>query len=249
MESGFIRGIFINYVPSIKKMKRIVLALFFSDALLNLWSEYMQHELLILFSKPLLMALLAGWFFLQIRPLSHPLPKWVLAGLIFSIGGDTLLMLVENGPGEEHYFLLGLGSFLLAQLCYLAGFLSYPKARQEGTLRNRPLAAWPFLLFLIGLLGMLWPGIGAGLKAPVVIYAAAIVGMALAAFNLRALLSREHYLGLMAGVLLFVLSDSLIAINKFANPVPLARIWIMVTYIAGQYFIARNVAAFAPQQK
>jgi uncharacterized membrane protein YhhN len=53
----------------------------------------------------------------------------------------------------------------------------------------------------------------------------------------------------MAGVLLFVLSDSLIAANKFGQPVPYARVLIMSTYLLGQYFIARNAAAVRPEVK
>jgi len=223
------------------KMARLLLLLFAIDSMINLWAEYTQNEVLTLISKPLLMALLALWFFLQLRPLPYRYQRLVLAGLIFSIGGDTLLMFVENGPKDERFFLLGLASFLVAQLCYLFGFLNVPEARREGTVIRKPYSVWPFVLYLAGLLGMLWPGIEPGLKIPVSVYALAIVGMAVAAFNLRALLSRELFLGLMVGVLLFVLSDSMIAINKFGNPIPLARIWIMATYILGQYFIARNV--------
>ncbi|MCB0548246.1 MAG: hypothetical protein KDD19_11740, partial [Phaeodactylibacter sp.] len=50
---------------------------------------------------------------------------------------------------------------------------------------------------------------------------------------------------LMAGILLFILSDSLIALNKFRVDlvvIPYARLWIMATYLLGQYWIARNAA-------
>ena len=221
-------------------MARFILILFFTDAVINLWAEYSQQEVLILISKPLLISLLALWYFIQNRPFQHQFERWILVGLLFSIGGDTLLMFVENGPKDDRFFLLGLGSFLLAQLSYLTGFLKYPGAR-TGAVFQRPFLALPFLLYLIVLLSSLWEGIPEAMKLPVAIYALAIVGMAVAAYNLRNKWSITTFLPLIAGVLLFVLSDSLIAINKFGDPIPLARIFIMSTYIIGQYLIVLGV--------
>lgn len=223
-------------------MPRLLLYGFALAAFTNLLAEFQQIEWLILCSKPLLLTFLSIWFYLQLRPLIYKYEKWVLAGLIFSIGGDTLLMFVEHGPQQEHFFLLGLGSFLLAQLCYLMAFLSYPEAKKSGSIIKQPLLALPFLLYLAGLLYILWPGIGQDLRIPVSVYALAIVSMAIAAFNLKALLSSTAWRMLIAGVLLFVLSDSLIAINKFLQPLSLARISIMATYLLGQYWIALAIS-------
>ena len=223
-------------------MLRLLLPAFILLSLFHLWAEHQQSEALILATKPMLLSLLALWFYLRMRPLQGRFPRFILAGLIFSIGGDTLLMLVENGPRGEQFFLYGLGSFLLAQLSYLLGFANYPGAK-EGAVARSPWRVWPFVLYLGAIIAMLWPGIPGALQAPVAIYAIAIVGMAIAAFNLRPLLPRELFLGLMAGILLFVLSDSLIAIGKFrsdAVDIPYLRLLIMSTYLAGQYFIARN---------
>lgn len=228
-------------------MSRYLIPLFGALALAEIYGEYTLTEPVILAVKPLLLTTLSLWFYLECRPMGSRFSRLVLAGLIFSIGGDTLLMFVEYGPQAEQFFLLGLGSFLAAQVCYAVAFWTYPGAK-SGDIRQKPWLALPFLLYLLGILGMLWAGIPAGMKVPVAVYAAAIVTMAMGAFNLRGLLSREHFLGLMAGVLLFVLSDSLIAANKFGQPVPYARVLIMSTYLLGQYFIARNAAAIRPEQ-
>lgn len=225
-------------------MTKLLLPFYLLLSLLNLYGENSRSEALIFATKPLLLATLALWFYLKLRPLAARFPRFILAGLIFSIGGDVLLMLVENGPKNEDFFLLGLGSFLLAQLSYLLGFLSYPEARR-GAIAQSPWRAWPFVLFLIGILGLLWPGIPVPMRAPVAIYACAITGMATAALNLRPLLARKLFRGLMAGILLFLLSDSLIALNKFRPEmlaIPYARLFIMATYLLGQYWIARNSA-------
>lgn len=223
-------------------MKKLLLLFFLLLSLGNIYGEYSRSEVLIFATKPLLLTMLSLWFYLEMRPLREQFPRFVLAGLIFSIGGDVLLMLVENGPKDDNFFILGLGSFLLAQLSYMIGFFSYPGARQ-GLIARSPWRAWPFALYLAGILGALWPGIPEPMRAPVAVYACAIVGMAVAAFNLRGRLSREVFLGLMAGILLFILSDSLIALNKFrtdAITIPYARLLVMSTYLLGQYLIARN---------
>ena len=223
-------------------MPRILLYAYLLLSLLTLWAEQRQSEFLIFVTKPFLLTLLSLWFYLRVRPMSGRFPRFILAGLIFSIGGDTLLMLVENGPKDEQFFLLGLASFLLAQLSYMLGFANYPGAKEGGVVKAA-WKAWPFVLYLAGIIAVLWPGIPGPMKAPVTVYACAIVGMAIAAFNLRPLLARQAFLGLMAGILLFLLSDSLIALNKFrseAFDIPYARLLIMSTYLLGQYLIARN---------
>ena len=222
-------------------MYRIVLFIFLLLSLANLYAEQSRTEWLILLTKPLLLTSLSLWFYLRNRPLRSTFSRFLLIGLVFSIGGDSLLMLVENGPQKDYFFLLGLGSFLLAQLSYAYAFLQFPRS-SSGDVARRPLRALPFLLYLTGILGGLWAGIPPSMKLPVTLYALAIVTMATAAFNLRGLISREHFLGLMAGVLLFVLSDSLIAINKFSKPLPYARLWIMGTYLFGQFLIAYNAS-------
>jgi len=226
-------------------MYRIVLFIFLLLSLVNLYAEQSRTEWLILLTKPLLLTSLSLWFYLRNRPLRSTFQRFLLLGLVFSIGGDSLLMLVENGPRQDYFFLLGLGSFLLAQLSYAYAFLHFPGAA-SGDVARRPLRALPFALFLIGILGGLWAGIPASMKLPVTLYALAIVTMATTAFNLRGLISREHFLGLMAGVLLFVLSDSFIAINKFGQPLSSARLWIMGTYLFGQFLIAYNSSGASP---
>ena len=224
-------------------MTKLPIYLFFLVALVNLWAEFSYQENLILLSKPLLLISLSLWFWLKKRPLTDLYQKWFLAGLLFSLGGDTLLMFVENGPKNEQFFLLGLGSFLLAQLCYTICFITYAKGR-KGLVQKRPYWVLPFMFYLIGLLSLLWADLKLPFRIPVVIYAIAIVSMAIAALNLQPFISSNILFTLMLGVLLFVLSDSMIAINKFKFNIPFARIWIMSTYILGQYYITTAVIRF-----
>ena len=62
-----------------------------------------------------------------------------------------------------------------------------------------------------------------------------------------AISGRDNHALVALGAVLFVLSDSLIAINRFAQPVPGAKYWIMLLYYGAQYLLTydarRNPAA------
>ncbi|HMQ49077.1 MAG TPA: lysoplasmalogenase [Saprospiraceae bacterium] len=224
------------------KNASIALVLFFCCALLNLWAEYAQQETLVLVSKPLLMPLLAGWFYGNVAGRFDRFCRWVLLALLFSFGGDTLLLFVEHGPRMEIFFLLGLASFLVAHLFYIAAFRHLDASRTGLIFQSQWVLVF-FAAFLAGMLLFLWPGIPGDMKVPVAVYSTVIVTMAVSAFNLKNKLPPAIFRLLFTGVLLFVLSDSLIAVNKFSDKVEIGnvRVWIMLTYLAAQYSIIRAV--------
>ncbi|MBK7276032.1 MAG: lysoplasmalogenase [Betaproteobacteria bacterium] len=151
--------------------------------------------------------------------------RWVLVGLVFSLGGDVALLWPQQG------FLPGLVSFLLAHLAYLVAFT-----------RVQRLAAWPLAFVAYALvagfiLWRLWPGVPAALQIPVVAYVLCLAAMAAQA----AVLWRrgaERGARLALGGALFLASDALLATNKFAGPLPLASLWILGTYWSAQWCIA-----------
>jgi hypothetical protein len=73
------------------------------------------------------------------------------------------------------------------------------------------------------------------LRIPVLAYSLVIIVMTASAHNLANLLATPHYWYLSIGTIVFVLSDGLIAINKFTTLLPPASFWIMLTYIVAQY--------------
>ena len=123
-------------------MPRILLIAYLILSLLNVYAEQFRLETLIFVTKPCLLLLLALWFYLQMRPLDSRDIRLILVGLLFSFGGDVLLMLVSNGPRNEDFFLFGLGSFLVAQVCYMMAFLSFPGAK-NGAVVQKPWRIWP----------------------------------------------------------------------------------------------------------
>jgi uncharacterized membrane protein YhhN len=154
----------------------------------------------------------------------------VLAGLACSLAGDVFLLWPTAG------FLPGLVSFLLAHLAYLAAFTRV----QRLAARALPFVAYALVAGAI--LAALWPGVPAALRLPVLLYVACLAAMAaqaaviaLAADGADAA-RRARVLAL--GGALFVASDALLAVNKFAAPLPLAGLWVLAPYWAAQWCIA-----------
>jgi uncharacterized membrane protein YhhN len=221
--------------------KNIWLYAFGVVAAAELFAEIAPNERLVFFTKPLLMPLLAVWLARNTRPKAGGafLRSAVLGAFGFSTLGDVLLMFAGR-PGGNVFFILGLLAFLMAHLSYIGGFSSILKWNR-GYLHRRPLWVVLFLVYLVVFLRLLWPGIPQGLHLPVAVYSGVISGMALSAIHLRGHVGSAVFVPLLSGVLLFMLSDSLIAVNKFGASFPGARVAIMTTYIAGQYLIARSV--------
>ena len=151
--------------------------------------------------------------------------SWIALGLLLSLLGDVLLML----PRER--FVAGLASFLAAHLAYFAAFSSVAAFRLD------PLALLPFLVAGVALLRALWPGLGS-LKPAVALYAVAIAAMGWRALAQWLALDTDWALRAFAGATLFLVSDSLLALERFRTPFPLAGPAILATYWSGQYLIA-----------
>lgn len=175
--------------------------------------------------KPLTLALI---ILIALQPQRHvsAVYQWlIVAGLLCSLAGDVFLML----PRER--FIAGLFSFLVAHLCYIAAF----SFERKGA---TPLwTALPFLLYGGLMLRVLWPHL-AKMKVPVIFYMLVISVMAWEALNgWLASAARGSLLALM-GALLFVASDSVLAVNRFKGRVRHAQLLILGTYFAAQWLIA-----------
>jgi alkylglycerol monooxygenase len=170
-------------------------------------------------------------------PSSSSFTHLLLAALALSLVGDVFLML----PG---YFIPGLVAFLLAHLCYIALF-------RQGTpwFANR-MALAATLTAAAAMYAFLFPNLDPVLKVAVACYAVVIAIMAAQAIGRATVLRDPASIGVAVGAVLFMLSDSLLAINKFAMPLPLAQFWVLATYYAAQLLIAHNAvprAALAAQ--
>ena len=173
--------------------------------------------------KALPIALLGVLALQQLRGLTRTL---TLAALCFSALGDVLLAL--EFPNQ---FVFGLGAFLLAQLLYAANFLRAANFRS----RRFALRGLPVLLAALLLAQLLLPAAGE-LALAVLVYLSAIVAMALSAAA-----HRGDSALLFAGAATFMVSDALIAVNKFLLPLPLAGTAIMLTYYGAQMMLLYGI--------
>lgn len=179
-------------------------------------------------AKPLLMITLL----LHFVSASKGYPSWriyVIAAIVFSWGGDVLLM-------KSSMFIPGLASFLVAHILYI---ITYQKTgASQGKLKSLDVAK--FLLIGSVLFWVLYPGLG-DLQIPVILYALTILLMGIWAHKRRGATSSASFLMVSTGAMLFVLSDSMIAINKFTIAVPAERLLVMSTYITAQYLIIQGL--------
>jgi uncharacterized membrane protein YhhN len=196
------------------------------SAVLHLRAEaYGPRRHLYLF-KPLTVILII-LIALQTKNSVSPFYKYaILGGLVFSLVGDIFLML----PSDR--FINGLVSFLLAHLFYIAAFTFAGAPRTINFLY-----AIPFLVYGAVMLRILLPGLGS-MKAPVMIYMLVILLMAWQALNRWAATGEQGSALAFAGAMLFVASDSLLAVNRFRKAIGGAQLYIMSTYFMAQWLIA-----------
>lgn len=184
--------------------------------------------------KPLTTLLLIAWAWP--RGAGQPAQRrWIRIGLVASLAGDIALLWPEQG------FLPGLVAFLLAHLAYIAAFT------RGVRLAARPGPFVAYALVAAAVLSQLWPGVPAGLRAPVLAYVAALACMAAQA-AVWWLVPRGGGGGpdlawrAAAGGALFMASDAVLSANRFLAPVPAAGLWILASYWLAQLAIAGALA-------
>ena len=195
------------------KTYRFILIAFFLVSILNIAANLAEGTILIWLTKPLLMPLLAAWFYLGTDRLSKQVSTLIFSGLLFSWAGDCLLLLVQQNP---NYFLFGLGSVLIAHLFYITAFVRYP-GFAKGWVRLKLWPLLPVFLYLFFILNYLWPDLPGPFQIPVALYSFVISVMLLASMNMKGRIESRQAFQLMLGALLFVLSDSLIAIHTITS--------------------------------
>ncbi len=190
----------------------------------------------------------AVWTSIAVKSLIIPLLIWlylrftrghwnrfhslIIIALVFSWLGDVTLQLTQF---RESCFMIGVGSFLIAQLLYALAFFTTPG--KNILVFRKVYLIIPVILYGLGILWLLNDSLG-DMRLPVTIYTVVIMTMLLAAINREKKVNRQSFLLVLAGAIIFVVSDSILAINKFAQPFELGRIASMTSYITAQYLIA-----------
>jgi uncharacterized membrane protein YhhN len=179
-------------------------------------------------TKPAILVSLIAYFLTSSNHLNKTLKLLTLFALLFSLLGDVLLMFVHKSEG---YFMFGLIAFLLAHIMYIIVFLKHKNPNKNPYVFTLIALLYAAILFYI-----MFDGLG-DMLYPVTVYMLVILTMAITAFLRQGKVLPLSYTLVFLGALLFMLSDSILALNKFYKPLPLSNISIMLTYALAQYFI------------
>ncbi|MEO7307325.1 MAG: lysoplasmalogenase [Ferruginibacter sp.] len=202
-------------------------------AILDMVGIAAKIEMLHFIVKPLLIPALI--LLLLYTRSSVPGKNLLLTGLFFSWLGDVFLLFEYK---QALFFIFGLACFLTTHIFYILYFLRIRSAN-GSLLKKQPVLVALVPGYGITLVWQLFPHLG-DLKLPVMIYAAVICSMLLCSLHIFYKVNRKAAVFYLLGAAAFVLSDSLLAVNKFYQPFAYAGIFIMLTYCAAQFFIVRG---------
>lgn len=212
--------------------------IFVSVASLEIVGHAFQFPEINQFTKPLLMPVLLLYFRNSLKSDVNLAFFIAMIALVFSWAGDVLLMYQASG---EIYFMLGLGAFSITQILYI---IAFRKSTHEGqvslTSFQRIVYLIPFIIFGAVLLNQLWPNAGE-LKLPLTVYASLLIAMVYSSILRTGSTNVKSHNQVFFGALLFLFSDSLIAINKFLYPMDNPNLFIMMTYILAQWNIVKGL--------
>ena len=183
-------------------------------------------------TKPAILTSLIIFFWRNSTHLLSKTRNLMLIALVFSLLGDVLLMFVHK---STNFFMGGLIAFLTAHIMYIFVFLKN---------RNREINTILFtsilLIYGAAIFYFLHDGLG-NLFFPVLVYMTIILLMANTAFLRKGSVPITSYNLVLIGAILFMISDSLLAINKFHQPIYLAHDSIILTYALAQLFIVFGI--------
>lgn len=234
---------------------KITLFLIISFSLTLFWGDATHNDVLVFLVRPFTIPLIALYFYLGVDNKWTPENRLRMLAFVFSWIGDLSLLLVPKTitdvvilgiPKNKYFFFAGLGSFLIAQLFFIA---TYKKAVTSiATNKINRFYYIPFVIYWIVMLGIVLPPIQLDAEKklatiPVIVYASILLSMAAVAFSRYGKTNPISFWITFLGGCIFVVSDSLIAINFLALPEPtsFASISISVTYIAAEFMIAEGI--------
>ncbi|GLX69955.1 lysoplasmalogenase [Paenibacillus glycanilyticus] len=215
-------------------MNKIMPALILLTGLLYIFIIPAEPHAVKLIFKAIPMILIIAYAYLQPAGNGKRFQTILLAGLIFCVLGDVTL---DN-------FIVGLSAFLIGHLFYLSGFFGQWTFSFWRLVTIVPIGAYAVYIGF-ELLDALSKSGDDGLKIPVLVYVTAISLMGWAA-----IMSGNAWA--IAGAMLFMASDSILAWNKFISDVANSDILIMTTYYAAQFCIATCIGfkiRAVPKQK
>ncbi|MCD8413489.1 lysoplasmalogenase [Tenacibaculum finnmarkense] len=209
---------------------KIASIIFLIIAILDVYAVITQHKSLEIICKPLLMTSLVIVYLVSLKK-GEKANFWLVSALFFSFWGDVFLL------DKTNYFVFGLGSFLVAHIMYIkmtANFL-----RKTAVIQILK-SAVIFVALFVTIFLLIKDNLGEML-VPVLVYGTAISGIGTCALlNYQQEKSTENTV-LLLGAILFIASDSGIALNNFYSPTHFFDIAIIILYVLAQFLIVKAI--------
>ncbi len=214
-------------------MKRFTFFVFVLASSLEIASSIFDWNEIHLIAKPLIVLGLIGHYYFQ----SSIRSAIFILALVFGWAGDVLLLF--HG---ELFFIAGLISFLIGHVLYIVCYRQFQYADKSKELLGPQKVRFslPFILMGTGLFVILFPVLG-DMKIPVAIYALVLTLMVINALLRYGRTSIKSFLFVFLGAILFMTSDSMLAINKFLQQFSTAGVMVMLTYCLAQFLIVEGV--------
>ena len=210
--------------------------LYFGLTLIFLSTIVFELQWLHYATKPLFMILLMVFQWKMLSGLPSTFSKLVQFGLFFSWIGDIALMFDEK---VEVLFVVGLAAFLIAHLGYAYAFVkNVLDSGKKFNVGGGVAMAIPFALVTGSFFYYMKDGLPTELFIPVLAYTIVITLMGITSAWRKGHVKPKTYTWILVGAILFILSDMVIAINKFVVDFDYDAIVNMILYLTGQFMIA-----------
>jgi len=218
------------------KMATIILTLAaIASATFHIWAEYHGPPVQIYLCKPLTMVMIITIAMRGAKTGRSFYAYAVAGGLLFSMAGDIFLMLPSD------CFIQGLVSFLIGHLFYISAF-TYGRRFKVSPWVLAAFACYGVVIFLV-----LLPNLG-DVTVPVAVYIVAILIMGWQAWERRAVLGTSGAMLALTGAILFIMSDSILALNRFGTPFHIGRLLNLATYFTAQWCMAVSIPTGADRK-
>ncbi len=196
------------------------------------------------FTKPLLVPMLVMSLLVATPKTKHVRSKTlIILALAFCLGGDILLLFQKD---DIIYFQYGLAAFLVGHVFYILFFTRIKPFAKETALFTF-ICGLGILAYIIFLLVLLWRNLAKDqLEIPVALYAFTIGFLLLSTLNLltNRRMRRITWTYFIPGAAFFVLSDSILALDKFYSEISHANLLIMITYVIAQFLLVAGATKF-----
>lgn len=136
----------------------------------------------------------------------------------------------------QQWFIVGLSFFLIGHIFYISAFITATEQKSPKSLLAGLLVYGAVMAAIIA--GGLFKDGDTVLALAVIAYISVILTMGWTAWRTKSIFA-------MIGAFLFIISDSVLALNKFTIDIPYSGIWIMSTYYGAQILLALSISQYS----